>query len=157
MSTAALDFALVGMLKGGADGDDPAWARHLQLEVGVVGDGHELYVTRSPQNGVVDQGEPNYLEGEGLCPIVGWIPEGDGQVDLPDWYGLLSQHDAVEKRPGRPDARSVDADGIKCLYVNDVEATAPVHQYLGEPLRADDRVDHEQVCDSIQVVGSVEG
>ena len=26
---AALDFTLVGALKGGADGDDPDWARHL--------------------------------------------------------------------------------------------------------------------------------
>ena len=25
----ALDFVLVGTLKGGADGDDPVWARHL--------------------------------------------------------------------------------------------------------------------------------
>ena len=54
----ALDLALIGMLEGGADRDDPAWARHLQLEVGVVGDGHELHVTRSPQNGVVDRGNP---------------------------------------------------------------------------------------------------
>ena len=28
---ATLDLALVGMLEGGADDDDPAWARHLQL------------------------------------------------------------------------------------------------------------------------------
>ena len=27
----ALDLALVGTLKGGADGDDPAWTRYLQL------------------------------------------------------------------------------------------------------------------------------
>ena len=57
---AALDFALVGALKGGADGDDPAWARHLQLEVGVVGEGHELGVAWSAQDGmdydVVGQG-----------------------------------------------------------------------------------------------------
>ena len=50
----------------------------FELEVGVVGDGHELHVTWSPQNGVVDQVEPNYLKGEGLYPIVGWIPKGDG-------------------------------------------------------------------------------
>ena len=27
--------------------------------------------------------EPNHFEGEGLCPIVGWTPKGDGQIDLP--------------------------------------------------------------------------
>ena len=100
-------------------------------------------------------------KGEDLCPIVGRIPEGDGQVDLPDRYGLLSRHDAVERRLGRPDACSVNAHGIKCLSIHDVEAATSIHQYLGEPLRADDRVDYERVptwvCDAIWVVGSVEG
>ena len=41
---AALDLAFVGPLEGGADGDDPMGARHLQLEVRVVGDGHELRI-----------------------------------------------------------------------------------------------------------------
>ena len=27
----ALDLTLVGLLEGGANGDDPAWSRHLQL------------------------------------------------------------------------------------------------------------------------------
>ena len=74
----ALDLGLIGPLERSADGDDPMRAWHLELEVGVVGDGHELSVTRSPQNGMVDRGEPNYLEGDDLYPIVGWIPEGDG-------------------------------------------------------------------------------
>ena len=41
---AALNLALVGTLEGGADGDDPVGARQLQLEVCVVGDGHELRI-----------------------------------------------------------------------------------------------------------------
>ena len=28
---AALKLALIGVLEGGADGDDPSWSRHLQL------------------------------------------------------------------------------------------------------------------------------
>ena len=124
---AALDLALVGPLERSAGGDDPAWAQHLELEVGIVRDGHELCVTRSPQNGMVDRGEPDYLEGEGLCPIVGRILEADRQVDLPDRYGLLSWHNAVERCLGRPDARSIDALGNTCLCVHDVEAAAPVH------------------------------
>ena len=91
---AALGLTLIGPLERSVDSDDPTRAQHLELEVGVVGDDHELHVTRSPQNGVVDQGEPDYLEGEGLCPIVGRIPKGDGQIDLPKWHGLLSRHDA---------------------------------------------------------------
>ena len=49
---AALDPALVGTLEGGVDGDDPTWTRHLQLQIGVVGDGHELCITWTSQDGV---------------------------------------------------------------------------------------------------------
>ena len=41
---AALNLPLVDALEGGANGDDPAWTRHIQLQIGVVGDGHELRV-----------------------------------------------------------------------------------------------------------------
>ena len=78
----ALDLALVGLLEGGADGDDPVGARHLQLEVCVVGDGHELHVAWSSQDGVESFREPNHLEGEGLSPVIELIPEGDGQIDM---------------------------------------------------------------------------
>ena len=74
----ALDLALIGMLEGGADRDDPAWARHLQLEVGVVGDGHELRVAWTSQDGMEGSGEPNHLEGQGFGPVIELIPEGNG-------------------------------------------------------------------------------
>ena len=73
----ALDLALVGILEGGADGDDPAGTRHLQLEVCVVGDGHELRVTWTSQDGMESFGEPHHIEGEGLSPVVGLIPKGN--------------------------------------------------------------------------------
>jgi hypothetical protein len=38
----SLHVAFVHVSVRGADGDDPVGARHLELEVGVVGDGHEL-------------------------------------------------------------------------------------------------------------------
>jgi hypothetical protein len=50
---ATLHLALVGTLESGADSDDPTRARHLELEVHVVGDGHELHIARPPQGGVV--------------------------------------------------------------------------------------------------------
>ena len=80
---AAFDFALVSALEGGADGDDPVGARHLQLKVHIVGDGHELCVTWSSQDGVKSWREPHYVEGEGLSPVIGPIPKSDGQIDLP--------------------------------------------------------------------------
>ena len=56
--TTALDLALIGALEGGADGDDPMGARHLQLEVCIVGDGHELRVAWTSQDGVEGFGNP---------------------------------------------------------------------------------------------------
>ena len=58
---AALDLALVAPLEGSADSDDPVGARHLQLEVCVVGDGHELRVAWSSQDGVESSGEPKMV------------------------------------------------------------------------------------------------
>ena len=113
------------------------------------------------QDGVVGSVEPDHLKGKGLHLVIGWIPEGDGQIHLPKWYGLLSWHDAVERRPDRPDARSVDAHGIERFSVHDVEAAASIHQHLGEPLYAKDRVDYERVSsqlrDAFRVVGPIKG
>jgi hypothetical protein len=44
----ALHVAFVRVSVRGADGDDLVGARHLELEIGVVGDGHELGVAWSP-------------------------------------------------------------------------------------------------------------
>ena len=41
----ALDVALVGVLARHADSDDAVGSWHLELEVGVVGDSHEIGVT----------------------------------------------------------------------------------------------------------------
>jgi hypothetical protein len=43
-----LHVAFVHVSVRGSDGDDPVGAWHLELEVRVVGDGHELDVARSP-------------------------------------------------------------------------------------------------------------
>ena len=105
--------------------------------------------------------EPNHLEGEGFFPIIELIPEGNGQIDLPKWHGLLSRHDAMERCSGWPDTRSVDAHGIEHLDIHDVEATAPIHKNLGELLHANDRVDHERVSsrlwDAFWVVVPIKG
>ena len=105
--------------------------------------------------------EPDHLKGECLHPVVGWIPKGDGQVDLPKWYGLFPQHDAVERHPGRLDARSVNAHGVERFSVHDVETATSIHQYLGEPLCANDQVDHKRISswlrDAFRVVSLIKG
>jgi hypothetical protein len=47
--------------------------------------------------------ESNHLEGEGLSTKVGLVPKSDGQVNLPEGFGLLPWHDTVEGHPGRSD------------------------------------------------------
>ena len=81
--SAAFDLALVSALEGGANGDDPTGARHLQLKVCIIGNGHELHVAWSSQDGVESPREPHYVEGEDLSPVIGPIPESDGQINLP--------------------------------------------------------------------------
>jgi len=92
----ALDVALIGVLAGRTDGDDAVWPWHLELEVGVVGDGHELGVTWSPQDRVVGSWEPDHVECEDLPPEVVGGPEADGQIDLPEGMGAMPRHHSVE-------------------------------------------------------------
>ena len=106
-------------------------------------------------------GEPNHLKGEGFHPIIELIPEGNGQIDLSEWHGLLPRHDAVKRCLGWAEAHPVDAHLVERLGVHDVEAATSVHQYFRESLWADDRVDNKRVpfrvWDGIWMVGPVEG
>jgi hypothetical protein len=71
----ALHVTFIRVSVRGLDGDDPVGTGHLELEVGVVRDGHERGVARSPQHRVVGSSEPDHLEREGfessLCPGTG--------------------------------------------------------------------------------------
>ena len=69
-------LTIVGSLDAAIDGDDPLWAEHLELQVGVVGDGHELCEARSTEEGVLDTREVNHLEGEWLLTEVVQLAEG---------------------------------------------------------------------------------
>jgi hypothetical protein len=74
----AFHVAFVRVAVRGSDGDDPVRARHLELEVGVVGDDHELGIAWSSQHRVVGPSEPDHLEGESFLSEVGGSPEADG-------------------------------------------------------------------------------
>ena len=90
------------------------------------------------QDGVESPREPHYIEGEDLGPVIGPIPKSDGQIDLPQWHGLPSRYDTMERCSDGTVVRSIDAHLVERLGVHDVEAAAPIHQYLGEPLWTDD-------------------
>jgi hypothetical protein len=73
----AILLAVVGLLKATLNSDDPIQARHLELEVGLVGDVHELGKAWSIEEGVVDIGKVNDLRGEWLLEKVLWLAKGD--------------------------------------------------------------------------------
>jgi hypothetical protein len=153
--------AFVPVAVRGSDGDDPVGAWHLELEVGVVGYDHELGVARSSQHRVVCPSEPNYLEGEGFLSEVGGSFEADGQVNLPEGQDMLSGCYPVEGCRTGPDLGPINPQEFQGLGVDDVEAAASVHEDLGEPNVADDRIEDERVLPwawhEVGVVASVEG
>jgi hypothetical protein len=157
----ALHVAFVRVSVRGADGDDPVGARHLELEVGVVGDGHELGVAWPPQHCVVGFSEPDHLEREGFLSEVGGSPEADGQIELPKGLDAFPRDDPVKRRRAGLDRGQIDLQEPEGLGVDDVEATASVYEDIGEPDVADDGVDNERVLPwarhAVGVVALVEG
>jgi hypothetical protein len=104
----AFHVAFVRVSVCGADGDDPVGARHLKLEVGVVGDDHELSVAWSPQYCVVGSSEPDHLEREGFLSKVGGSPEADGQIELPKGLDAFPGDDPMKGRRPGPDRGQID-------------------------------------------------
>jgi hypothetical protein len=145
----------------GSDGDDPIGAWHLELEVRVVGDDHELGVARSPQHRVVGPSEPDHLEREGFPAEVGGSSEADGQIELSKGQDALSGDDPVKGCRTGSDRGQIDPQEPEGLGVDDVEAAASVHEDLGELGIADDRIDNERVPSwawyAVGVVALVEG
>jgi hypothetical protein len=86
--------------RASAYGDDLVGARHLELQVGVVGDGHELRVAWSSQYRVVGSSEPNHLERQGLHSEVGGCSEADGKLELSEGLDALPGNDPMEGRCG---------------------------------------------------------
>jgi hypothetical protein len=124
----ALHVAFVRVSVRGSDGDDPVGARHLELEVGVVGDGHERGVAWSPQHCVVGSSEPDHLEREGFLSEVGGSPKADGQIELSKGLDALPRDDPMKGRRTGPDRGQIDLQEPEGLVVDDVEAAASVHE-----------------------------
>jgi hypothetical protein len=90
-------LAVVSLLEAALDGDDPIWARHLELQVGVVGDGHELGEAWLAEESMVNTGEVHHLKGEHLLPKVIRLAEGDIELDAPEGHNFLSRDNPVER------------------------------------------------------------
>src|SRR6185369_14029169 len=152
----ALDVALVSVLERRADGDDTLRSWHLELEVGVVGDGHELGVARTTKDVMVGSSKPHHLKSEYLLAEVSCRAEADRQIDLAEGLDLLPWRDAVEWRLAGAQLVQSDPHELQGGGVHDVEAAASVHEHLGEASVADDGVDNERITSRMRdVVGVV--
>jgi hypothetical protein len=92
----------------GSDGDGPVGAWHLELEVRVVGDDHELGVARSSQHRMIGPLEPDHLESEGFLSEVGGSSEADGQIKLPKGLDALTGDDPMKRCCTGPDRGQID-------------------------------------------------
>jgi hypothetical protein len=110
---------------------------------------------------VVGSSKPDHLEREGFLSEVGGGPEADGQIELSKGLDALPGDDPVKRRRTGPDRGQIDLQEPEGLGVDDVEATASVHEDLGEPDVVDDGVDNERVLSwarhAVGVVNLVEG
>ena len=84
-----LPLVEVGLLKVAPYGDDPMRAGHLELQIGVVGDGHELGIAWLVQDGEVGARKVRYLKGEHLHAKVGSTPKHYrlSRLDQGGWLG----------------------------------------------------------------------
>jgi hypothetical protein len=108
----------------------PLGGRHLELEVGVVGDNHELGVTWSPQHCMVGSSEPDHFERQGVPSEVGGSPEADGQIELFEGLDAFPGDDPMKRRRAGPNRGQIDLQEPEGLGVDDVEAAASVMRTL---------------------------
>ena len=141
----ALDVTVVRVFVGGVDGNDTLGPQHLELKICVVGDRHEPRVPGSPNDSVVCAGELNHLECEGLPPEVRVGAEADGEVDAADGQSLFPRYDPVEAPSTGLKLRPLNPQEVEGLHIDDVKATAPIHEHFGETSVDDDWIDDERV------------
>jgi hypothetical protein len=101
----AFHVALISVVVCGSDGDGSVGARHLELEVCVVGDGYEFGVARSSQHRVVGPSEPYHLESEGFLSEVEGVLKQAGESSCP--RGRISLPGTISWKGAAP-ARIMD-------------------------------------------------
>jgi hypothetical protein len=110
---------------------------------------------------VVGSSEPDQFEREGFLSEVGGSLEADGKIELSKGLDALPGNDLVKGRRTGSDRGQIDLQEPEGLGVDDVEAAASIHEDLGKPDVADDRIDNERVLprarQAIGVVALVEG
>ena len=117
--------ALDGLLVIAGYRDDPLRARHLHLQVGIVGHSHELGQSRSAKQGMVRAFQIHYLELDCFSPKVILVFEEDIHLDLADWGTGQAGYDAMENGPAWHELLRLEVQplhGIAVQYVDTASA-----------------------------------
>jgi hypothetical protein len=158
---AALLVTVISTLYVPFDGDDSVWARHLQNQVGIVKNCHELGECRPPEECVVCRFEIGYLKLHALGVEVLPSPKGHGKSDLAtggcccsEDYSMEGSLTQMQRWPGKLHL-------IKGIQEQDIERTPPMDEDSVELDVLDDGADNQwvptQLWDEVRVVASAEG
>src|ERR1041385_5996389 len=101
--------AAVGSDEAAADCDDPVWARHLQLEVGVMGYGHEASESWSPEDCVVLRRPVDHFKVKCFLAEVCRAPKDYLQAYPSEGVDCFSWYDPVEGC----------ASGLECVVLDE--------------------------------------
>jgi hypothetical protein len=116
-------LVVVGLSEAALNGD-------LELQVGVVGDSLELGKARPTEEGVVDVGEVDHLEGERFLGKVVRLAEGDIEPDAPEGHDFLPWNNPIERCLAGVHAAPRDAHLVEGDDIEYVEAAAPSNSTL---------------------------
>jgi hypothetical protein len=85
------------LLEAALNGDDVLRTGYLELQVAIVGDGHELGKARSTKEVMVDTGKVDDLKGEWVHVEVVPLTEGDVEPDALEGHGFLAWDNPVQQ------------------------------------------------------------
>jgi hypothetical protein len=95
--------------------------------------------------------EPHHFKCKDFLSKVGRGPEANEQADLPEGMHPLARGDSVEWCNPGPDLGSPYPHEFQGAHIDDVEATASIHEQLREACVADDGVNNKWVSPRVQV------
>src|SRR3954468_17371802 len=107
---------------------DSLGTRHLHLEVGVVGDRHELGQGRSAKQCMVRTLEVHHFKPDRLSAEVILISEKDIYQNLADWGAGKTRDDPMEYSPAVLELSLLDSQLLHCILVQDVDTAAAIYQ-----------------------------
>jgi hypothetical protein len=128
----ALLVAVIGLLDVSPNGNDPTWSWHLQYQVGVMRNRHQLDECRPSQQSVVRSLKIIHLKFYSFSLEVLPSLEGYGKRDLTDGHRCYTGNYTVERSPTSGQKRSRQPHQVKSLQKKEVDGVASIHEHSVE-------------------------